>query len=706
MEYYFIFLCIITLYFSNSENIIMNPILLNYESNPFVLSFDDIYYYVITSKEILKVGKDNGEINDRKNINTYNKKFICSSYSQKNKYIFWNNHFYDINHPDFGKFTESVNQINFDSDYLTLADLGIDYPGQSNQEIIEFIGIIEYDDNIAVYGKYEKYLFFSSKSYSDFSQFEFENKIEKISCKSTYNNILFCGIILTNNIKLLLLEYQDSQKNIMEYSVKITLKSQSDKPLTNIAIYDIPGKNDIKIVCAHIADHLIKCLTLQIIITNREIIEIKEDENIIFESEYFSENNCYLSKSSYEYEYLFCCAKKDYIECYGLNDDIRIRKKFKLSIGGKNTDLTIIDNDSHIDLFYMNEDENKKTYVYVYYIYFPKCQKESYVIFNSLNENKNEDDYEKLNKLFKVQTNRFYFELMNIPGDIGCLIIDDKEMSSTNSKMEIDSNDKNIDFKSNYLVNEEIIIKYNISVEEEVAYSTICEINIKIESCYDSCNRCSIDKKSSNEKAHNCLEGSCKKNYYQSPINKTNCYTEKEKEINWYFDRDSLKFSVCHENCQSCDGPRENQCLSCKDEYYLNNNNECKIGCSIGQFKKEKSEGTHDCINCYENCRTCNGEGNSYNMSCLSCNTNYIKYNQNCYLINNINLGTFYDPDDNMKITNCYEKYGLYIKENSYECIPFPENGYYISNNETGLLSECYEPCLNCISGKSTNENK
>ena len=358
----------------------------------------------------------------------------------------------------------------------------------------------------------------------------------------------------------------------MEYSVKITLKSQSDKPLTNIAIYDIPGKNDIKIVCAHIANHLIKCLTLQIIITNREIIEINENENIIFESEYFSENNCYLSKSSYEYEYLFCCAKRDYIECYGLNDDIRIRKKFKLSIGGKNTDLTIIDNDSHIDLFYMNEDENKKTYVYVYYIYFPKCQKESYVIFNSLNENKNEDDYEKLNKLFKVQTNRFYFELMNIPGDIGCLFIDGKEMSSKNSKMEIDSDDKNIDFKSNYPVNEEIIIKYNISVEEEVAYSTICEIKIIIEFCYDSCNRCSIDKKSSNEKAHNCLEGSCKKNYYQSPINKTNCYKEEEKEINWYLDRDSSKFSLCHENCQSCDGPREDQCLSCKDEYYLDNN--------------------------------------------------------------------------------------------------------------------------------------
>ena len=66
MEYYFIFLCIITLYFSNSENIIMNPILLNYESNPFVLSLDEKYYYVITSKEILQVIKDNGEINKKK----------------------------------------------------------------------------------------------------------------------------------------------------------------------------------------------------------------------------------------------------------------------------------------------------------------------------------------------------------------------------------------------------------------------------------------------------------------------------------------------------------------------------------------------------------------------------------------------------------------------------------------------------------------
>ena len=115
----------------------------------------------------------------------------------------------------------------------------------------------------------------------------------------------------------------------------------------------------------------------------------------------------------------------------------------------------------------------------------------------------------------------------------------------------------------------------------------------------------------------------------------------------------------------------------------------------------------NNCINCYKNCRTCNGERNSDNMSCLSCNTNYIKYNQNCYLINDTNLRTFFDdPDDNTTITNCYEKYRLYIKKNSYECIPFPENGYYISNNETGLLSECYESCLNCISRISTNENK
>ena len=54
-----------------------------------------------------------------------------------------------------------------------------------------------------------------------------------------------------------------------------------------------------------------------------------------------------------------------------------------------------------------------------------------------------------------------------------------------------------------------------------------------------------------------------------------------------------------------------------------------------------------------------------------------------------------------MYSTSCYEKFGLYIKEDSNECIPLPneEEGYYISNNKTGLLSKCHSNCLSCNNG-------
>ena len=87
---------------------------------------------------------------------------------------------------------------------------------------------------------------------------------------------------------------------------------------------------------------------------------------------------------------------------------------------------------------------------------------------------------------------------------------------------------------------------------------------------------------------------------------------------------------------------------------------------------------------------------------CESCKDNQIKYNDSCYYINDSSIKSFYAPiNNNFYVTNCYEKFGLYIKEDSHECIPFPkeEEGYYISNNATGLLSKCHNNCFSCNNG-------
>ena len=74
--------------------------------------------------------------------------------------------------------------------------------------------------------------------------------------------------------------------------------------------------------------------------------------------------------------------------------------------------------------------------------------------------------------------------------------------------------------------NDEIVDKfeilYTISIQE--TYSSQCKIELTILPCYDSCNRCSKDKSSSNSEDHNCLENNCKEDYYIDPTKNTNCF--------------------------------------------------------------------------------------------------------------------------------------------------------------------------------------
>ena len=83
-------------------------------------------------------------------------------------------------------------------------------------------------------------------------------------------------------------------------------------------------------------------------------------------------------------------------------------------------------------------------------------------------------------------------------------------------------------------------------------------------------------------------------------------------------------------------------------------------------------------------------------------------YNDSCFDIFNNSIKTFILPENNKNnISSCYEKFGLYIKEDLNECIPLPkeDEGYYISNNETGLLSKCHNNCFSCYKSPIFNNN-
>ena len=285
-------------------------------------------------------------------------------------------------------------------------------------------------------------------------------------------------------------------------------------------------------------------------------------------------------------------------------------------------------------------------------------------------------------------------------------------MKKINNKTLIQDNNTIIDFivdNNNKSSNFTQIINYMVSVEDEEAYTKECQISLTFLACYHSCHNCSFDINYSNKLNHNCIY--CKDNYYKSPINKTNCYSIEEKEINWYLDSSNSEFGLCHDECRSCNGPYKYNCLSCFNGTYLENNI-CKLNCSEGYFpittELNNSEYYFLCNKCYKNCKTCSERGDNQKMNCETCKENQIKYDNNCFDIVDFSIKSFNysENDDIYNTTSCYEKFRLYIKEDSNECIPLPkeEEGHYISNNITGLLSKCHINCFSCY-GEGNNEN-
>jgi hypothetical protein len=245
-----------------------------------------------------------------------------------------------------------------------------------------------------------------------------------------------------------------------------------------------------------------------------------------------------------------------------------------------------------------------------------------------------------------------------------------------------------------------ICMPYIISIKE-ITYSSKCKIDLTILPCYTSCKKCSKAFSKSDSSNHNCLIGECKPNYYQSPLNPYNCFMISEKPSSWFFDYSNLSFGLCSPECETCSGPNNTNCLSCYNTYTNQNfshlyKGQCLRECPEGTFQSE-ANGHLICEDCYKNCKSCDQRGDYINMNCETClDNNAIKKGSNCYNVYDIKNKSFYDPENNSVITSCFQLFNYYIKENTNECISSFENGFYISNNNTGLVSKCHSKCRTC----------
>ena len=343
---------------------------------------------------------------------------------------------------------------------------------------------------------------------------------------------------------------------------------------------------------------------------------------------------------------------------------------------------------------YINE-TSRENYIYHYYIYIPKC----YDIYKNVNSTQ-ELEFD-LDELFDRKTNtKYYIKFNNLLQTYGNIKIGEEIIELTNNITEIKDGTKFYFISTNNNTGDNLPISYEISNEE--TYSSNCNIYLTIKDCYPSCKTCSKYDSDSNFLSQNCIECKEEDNYFPFPEEGSNCYKESEMAstfTQWFFDEENSIFKKCHPDCSLCNGTSDENCLICYNANLLLYNGKCIENCPENTFKNQENK---KCEDCYKNCKTCGKLGYLYDMGCISCLEKEMIFNNyeinfyNCFKEYDNNTKSFYVSEEINNISSCFELYGRYIIENTYECIEKPDRGYFISNQTTGLLSPCPQNCFAC----------
>ena len=675
--------------YASNEQLIENPkIILPDDKNPIVFNGNEQYYHIITTEEIYIIEKFTGNIKLKNNSISYSSSYFLCEDESNNHFFYSNKDYYKIN-LDSNYESIYLNKMFSISSTAKFAGCFKHYQYNKNNELN--IGKGE----IIIYGKignYGIYLYFINKKNGNNINYNNNNNIEeKITCKLIYKLMYICGFYSENKIHLVLMTLSKYNSGIYLSKEDRFIELLNTENTDNLIIFDT--KNfDNKILCYKKKENnRNECFIFYFYFTDnsKEKYDSLKRPQLDIEFDFpFNEKNC--DFTWFYSEYLFCCSGENIISCYRLNDSFHVVNQFDLNITGQNSNLQIINNTDYASLFYINGNSNFDKKLFEYIIYPPECQNISkeIIVFH---------DFE-VNLTFDIKTkNSYYLQFYDLPEDY-IIIINGNELKE-DEEIQVNQKDNTFYFNptnKNYAKN--LTIKYKVSIEAK--YSSMCKIDLTIFPCYRSCHKCFKWKLESDEYNHNCLLNECEKNYYESPLNENNCYSLEEKNISWYLDNTTLKYGICNNECYECSGPSNKDCIACYNfdinpDYSHLYKGQCLNECPEGTYKNILN-GYYICEDCYQNCKSCSESGDHINMNCNSCiNENYIKKGNNCYNIYDNNDKTFYNPQ-NMEITSCFQLFQNYIKDDSYECIEAYEDGYFISNSITGVISKCHSDCKTC----------
>ena len=570
---FYILFILYSLLILSKGDIFNNPLLISDKPNPIVVRSTSGYYYIFTSGEA-KVLDSTGAVVATNDFGTYSNPYTWINDQNNNHYIFTQQEYYKVTFSGTSTTCTAKTKpsLTYTTSYLNIASISESFNfGNTNPGCLCPILINE----VIIYGKtgtYDLIFTFMKRGVSYTFRLGTTSIEHKIACKKIDSGQYFCGIIYLYTVHTYL--FSHVSVDAFNCEMRNPLDSTFNDLMTDhtsIEIYDTELSNQ-KILCAkNRATFEIECIlvivTIQTVNSGNSCSQTQKVEysNILWRlpTSSTSMDDCFFR--NFAGEMLLCCTETDTIRCTRMSGGTST--VFNLEFAGSNSKLYFFtDSNSYANFIFLNtnSDQNK---VYEYFIYLPSCKDLNYttIVYHSVNEEKEENEKDNLIDLFERKTNtEYYIEFDNLPDDYGDLTVnDEKIITGNNTKILLEQGNSYIlDFNStndNSVTNYQI--PYKILIKE--TYSASCSINLTILPCYDSCSRCSKDKSSSTSENHNCLEDKCKTGYYPSPLLLTNCFTEEEKEINWYLNYSIKRFALCDEKCNSCYGPDSDNCLTC-----------------------------------------------------------------------------------------------------------------------------------------------
>ena len=580
------YLCFIT---SSNQEIINNPIKSKRQFNP-------IDYMIICHSQNVQIKQKEliiKEDNHKYLLDSYiisQPLLLCKDESNNNFLLVENNYYKVDKKTNFDIHTESL--------YKKL-DTEIKFLGY-----FKIVGSskVQLKNEMVFYGtSNQKLIFYHIREGRKFTE-DIGTNNEQISCKFIKDYTYICAVSKSKNIIIyIFVNINDSiiNKQVNKNYKLVEQMQQHENPI----LYDTSSSN-YKVLCAKkILDNHINCLGIFILNINQINYENYDIYNNLhlyslydtFQTSFsYKEDNCNFTE--FNSEYLLCCSKSDRISCDRRKKDFNLITNFYVNLPGKNSNLTFEKSNEFIKLIYSNN-KNGINNIYEYFIYPPICNDKQISITSY------QTTSIKISDLFKIKTNtKYYISFDNIDINFAELKINDNIIKNKEKIL--------IENKENYLYiiskdnseKKNYIISYTVSIEE--TYSTTCQISLTIDTCYQSCKKCSKGKSISNDKEHNCNE--CNENYYPFEIKKSNCFTKAEITKNHpdsYFDEKKNVFNLCNINCKQCFGGSSDNCLSCFSDNNLKYlyNGQCLSQCPNGNCPSKNNEGNFICEKCDTN---------------------------------------------------------------------------------------------------------